>query len=89
MVNIELDNNFIKLLYKLINDLLYFDNNKKDFRLYISIIVKVEIFKFTYNKISYSEYTRIFKRLIQNLYIYNISIKLYNFFRYYFYYQVN
>ena len=43
---------------------LYFDNNKKNLRLYISIVIKIEVFKLTSNKISYFEYTRIYKSLI-------------------------
>ena len=85
-MNIELNNNFIKLLYKLINNLLYFNNNEKGFRLYISIIIKIEVFKFTYNKIDHFQYTRIYEKFIQGLYIYNIAIELYKFIRYYFYY---
>ena len=63
-INIELDNNFIKLLYKLIDNFLYFDNNKKGLRLYISIVMKIEIFKLTYNEIGYPRYTRIYERFI-------------------------
>ena len=41
------------------------------------------MFKFVYNKIRYSSYTRIYKKLTNNLYIFNIAIKLYKFIRYY------
>ena len=62
-VNNKLKENIISLTYKLINNLLYFDNNKNKLRLYISFSIKVEIFKLTYDKIRYLEYTRIYKRL--------------------------
>ena len=39
-VNIKLKGNVIKLLYKLINNLLYFDNVKREIRLYILKILK-------------------------------------------------
>ena len=56
-------------------------------RLYISIkILKQEIFKLTYNKIKYLDYIRIYKKLTRNIYIFNISIKLYKYLRYYLYY---
>ena len=41
--------------------------------------MKREIFKFIYNKIRYSEYTRIYKKLIKEFYLFNIFIKLYKF----------
>ena len=39
-INIKLKKNVIKLLYKLINNLFYFDNVKRDMRLYISKSLK-------------------------------------------------
>ena len=71
--------------YKLVNDLLYFDN-KRDLYLYLSIIIEVEIFKLIYNNIEYFNYVYIYKRLIDNIYIYNIVIKLYKYLYYYLYY---
>ena len=69
--------------------MLYFNDNKKNLKLYIFIIIKIKIFKFIYNKVKYSNYIRIYKKFTQNFYIYNLIIKLYNFIRYYFYYQSN
>ena len=48
--------------------------------------MKEKIFKFTYNEISYLEYTRTYERLISNLYIFKIINKLYKFIRYYSHY---
>ena len=87
-INVKLKENVIKLLYKLINNLLYFDDIKRGIRLYISKTLKQEVFKLTYNKIKYLGYTRIYKKLIRDIYIFNIFIKLYKYLRYYFYYQL-
>ena len=43
-INIKLNKNIIKFLYKFINNLPFFDNNKKSLRLYILIIIKIKIF---------------------------------------------
>ena len=88
-INIKLKENIIKLLYKLINNLLYFDNIKREMRLYISIkTLKQKVFKLTHNKIRYLDYIYIYKKLTYNVYIFNIFIKLYKYLRYYSYYQL-
>ena len=87
--NNELLKNTIKFSYKIINDLLYFDDNEKGLKLYISIIIKTEIFKFVYNEINYSNYIRIYEKFTQGLYIYNLIIKFYKFIRHYPHYQLN
>ena len=61
--NKRLVENAAKLSYKLINDLLYFDNNEKDLRLYILSAIKVEIFKLTHNEIDHLGYARTHERL--------------------------
>ena len=71
-LNVDLRDNTVKLLYKLLDNLLYFDNLKRDMRLYISTVLKYEIFKLTYNKIRYLEYTRIYEKLIYNVYIFSL-----------------
>lgn len=77
------------MLYKLINELLYFDNDKRGLRLCISLIMKIKVFKLTYNEIRYPGYAQIHERLMKGLYIFNIIIKLYEFIWYCFYYQLN
>ena len=67
------------MLYKIINDLFYFDDDERDLRLYISIIIKVEIFKLTYDEMKHFNYVYIYKRLIEELYIFNMITKLYKF----------
>lgn len=88
-INERLKNNVVKLLYKLIDKLFYFDNDEKNFRLYIFNIIKTKIFKLTHDKIKHFDYIRTHEKFIQNLYIHNITNKLYNFIHYYFYCQFN
>ena len=73
------------MLYKIIDDLFYFDDEKRGLRFYILIVIKVEVFKLTHNEIKYSNYARIYKRFIKKIYIFNIITKLYKFIRYCFY----
>ena len=75
--------------YKIIDDLLYFDDDKRDLRFYVLIIMKTEIFKLAYNEMRYLDYARTHKRLIEKLYIYNIITKLYKFIRHCFHCQLN
>ena len=75
--------NGIKLLYRVINKLLYFNDNEKRLRLYVLLIFKIKIFKLAYNEIRYLEYARTHERLTKELYIFDITIKLYEFIRYY------
>ena len=84
--NKALRENAAKLSYRVINNLLYFNNNKRDLYLYISSSIKEEVFKLIYNKIRYLEYIYTHKKLIKELYIFDIAIKLYKFIRYYLYY---
>ena len=69
------------MLYKIIYDLLYFDDDERDLRFYISTIMKTEIFKLTHDEMKYSDYVYTHKRLIEELYIFNIITKLYKFIR--------
>ena len=84
MLNNEIfKENVIKLFYRVMNNLLYFDNNEKGLRFYISSIIKIKVFKLTYNEMNYSNYIRIYKRFIRKLYIFKITIKFYKFIFYY------
>ena len=83
------EENIVKLSYRIVNDLLYFDNDKRGLRLYILEIMKVEVFKLAYNEIRYPSYARTYKKLTKDLYIFNITSKLYKFIRHYSYYQLN
>ena len=84
--NQALEENTAKLLYRIINELLYFDDEKRDLRLYILIILKAKVFKLAHNEMKHSKYIRTYKRLINGLYIFSISTKLYKFIRHYSHY---
>ena len=71
------------MLYKMIDDLLYFDDDKRGLRFCVLIIMKVEVFKLAHNEMRYSNYVYTHKRLIKKLYIFNIATKLYKFIRHY------
>ena len=77
--NKTLKKNAIKLSYRIVDKLLYFNNNEKRFYLYILLALKIEIFKLTYNKIRYLKYARTHERLTKELYIFDIIIKLHEF----------
>ena len=77
--NATMKKNATIMLYKIIDDLFYFDDDERDLRLYMLIIIKTEIFKLTYNEMRYFDYAYTHKRLIKKLYIFNIIIKLYEF----------
>ena len=82
--NIKLKKNIIRLLYKLINDLFYFNDIDIKIRLYVLIrVLKYEIFKLTHNEIRHLKYARTYKKLTRDIYIYNVFIKLYKYLRYY------
>ena len=81
--NEALRENAIKLSYHIVDKLLYFDNDEKRLRLYVSLILKIKIFKLTHNKIRYLKYVRTYERLIKELYIFDITTKLHEFIRYY------
>ena len=77
--NKALRENAIKLSYRIIDKLLYFNNNEKRLRLCVLLALKIEIFKLTHNKIRYLEYARTHERLTKKLYIFDITIKLHEF----------
>ena len=83
--NNKLEDNITKLLYRLVYNLLYF-NNIRDLRLYISFTIEEEVFKLIYNKIRHPRYACTHKKLTKSIYILNIIIKLYKYLRYYLYY---
>ena len=74
------------MFYKIVDDLLYFDDDERRLRLCVPSTIKVEVFKLAYDKIKHFEYTRIYERLTKELYIFNMSIKLYEFIRHYSHY---
>ena len=87
--NATLKKNAAIILYKIIDDLLYFDDDEKNLRFYILMIMKAEVFKLIYNEIKHFNYARTYKRLIEKLYIFNMITKLYKFIRHCPHYQLN
>ncbi len=77
------------LFYRVIDDLLYFNDNERGLRLYIPISIEIEVFKLAYDEIKYLGYIRTYKRFTDSVYIYNITTKLYNFIRFYPNYRLN
>lgn len=77
------------MLYKIVDDLLYFDDDERDLRLCILTAIETEVFKLTHDEIGYPDYTRTHERLTEGLYIFNITTKLHEFIRYCFYCQLN
>ena len=77
------------MLYKVIDDLFYFDDDKKGLRFCVSTIMKIEVFKLTHNEMRHFNYVYTHKRLIEELYIFNIKTKLYKFIRHCPYCQLN
>ena len=75
--------------YKIIDDLIYFDDDEKGLRFYMLTIMKIEVFKLAHNEMRYFDYVYTHKRFIEKLYIFNITTKLYKFIRHCFYYQLN
>ena len=87
--NVTLKKNAAIMVYKIIDDLFYFDNNKRDLRLCMLIVIKTEIFKLTYDEMRHFDYAYTHKRLIEEFYIFNMITKLYKFIRYCFHCQLN
>ena len=80
--NNELRENAVKLSYRIINELFYFDNNEKKLRLVISTDIKKNAFRFVHNELNHFNYARTYERLTKNLYMYNMFIKFHKFIRY-------
>ena len=49
-------------------------------------ILKYEIFKLAHDEMKHFNYARIYKKLIRDIYIFNMFIKLYKYLRYCFHY---
>ena len=63
-INDELRDNAVKLSYKLIDDLLYFDDNEKKLRLCIPFAIKTKFFKLAHDEMRYLDYAYTHKRFI-------------------------
>ena len=58
-------------------------------RFCVSTIMKAKVFKLTHNEMKHFDYVRTHKRLIEELYIFNIITKLYKFIRHCSHCQLN
>ena len=88
-INVDLKDNAVRLSYKLINNLLYFDDSEIEIRLYVLIrILEYKVFRLAHDEMKYFDYTRTYKKLTRNIYILNIIIKLHKYLRYYSYCQL-
>ena len=79
--NEALGENAAKLSYRIVDKLLYFNNDEKGLRLCVSSALEVEIFKLTHDEMRYSGYARTHERLTKGLYIFDMIIKLHEFIR--------
>ena len=84
--NAALKKNAVIISYKIIDDLLYFDDDKRDLRFCVLIVMKAEVFKLTHDEMKYFDYVYTHKRLIEEFYIFNMITKLYEFIRHCFHY---
>ena len=87
--NNALGDNAAKLPYRIINELLYFNDDERGLRLCIPTSIEQEVFQLAYDEMGHPGYTRIYKRLTEGLYIFNIATKLHEFIRYYPHCQMN
>ena len=79
--NDELGENAAKLAYKVVDDLLYFDDDEKGLRLCVPSAMEAEVFKLAYDEMGHPGYARTHERLISNLYIFRMAVKLHEFIR--------
>ena len=87
--NEALGKNAVKMLYKIIDNLLFFDDDERGFRLCILTVIEAEVFKLVYDEMRHPDYIRIYEKLTEGLYIFNITTKLHKFIRYCPYCQLN
>lgn len=79
--NKDLGENAAKVLYKIVDDLLYFDDDEKGLRLCVPSSLEEEVFKLAHDEMGHPGYTRIHERLTEGLYIFNMATKLHKFIR--------
>lgn len=88
--NAALGSNAAKLPYRIVNDLLYFNDDQRGLRLYIpTTALESEVFQLAHDEMGHPGYARTHKRLTEGLYIYNLAAKLHDFIRHYPHCQLN
>ena len=79
--NDSLEENAAKIPYRLIDDLLYFEDDERGLRLCIPTVMEGEVFKLAHDEMGHPGYARTHERLTQGLYMYNMATKLHEFIR--------
>ena len=79
--NEALGENAAKLPYRIVDELLYFDDDEKGLRLCIPSAMEGEVFKLAHDEMGHPGYARTHERLTGNLYIFNLTTKLHEFIR--------
>ena len=79
--NDALGSNAAALPYRVINDLLYFDDDERGLRLCIPSSMEADVFKLAHDEMGHPGYARTHERLTEGVYIYNMATKLHEFIR--------
>ena len=78
----DLRENADVLPYKIVDELLYFDDVEKGVRLCIPSAIEKEVFQLEHDEMGHPGYARTHERLTQGLHIHNMSTKLHDFIKY-------
>ena len=79
--NEALGENAAKLPYRVVDSLLYFDDDEKGLRLCIPSAMEAEVFKLAHDEMGHPGYARTHERLTEGLYIFGMATKLHEFIR--------
>ncbi len=79
--NESLEENAAKMPYKIVDDLLYFDDDERGLRLCVPSAMEAEVFKLAHDEMGHPGYARTHERLTEGLYIFNMATKLHEFIR--------
>lgn len=77
--NETLGSNAAKLPYRIIDKILYFDDDEKGLRLCVPSVLEKEVFQLAHDEMGHPGYARTHERLTDNLYIHNMATKLHEF----------
>ena len=79
--NDDLGDNAAALPYKMVDGLLYFDDDEKGLRLCIPSSMEKEVFQLAHDELGHPGYARTHERLTEGLHLHNMSTKLHDFIR--------
>ena len=77
----ELEKNTVTLPFQLIDGILYFKNDDRNFRLCVPSNKETKVFRLTHDEMGYPEYTKIHERLTNGLYFRKMAAKFHKFIR--------